>query len=277
MARQSSSSSAGVLPRPRADRVGGAVISLRPGQEPRQDRVDAVLWPDCRLGRPDRRFRAGRRLSCPGARSPAGQPARRRGQPHRLRRHDPGRPSGRVPARTRRGSHLGPAVLKVVRHGLADIGGQREPAGAASLAPHRDLAAVPVEVIECERGRLPARRDASRRVRMARSRRPTAVSRSQLPSSAATASSPGPRGRPTHAKPAGAGTAAASSRDVQPARNKNRSSDRSPVTRTLAAATRRRPHCWTTKLVTWPAVRCSRSSPPGRASRCHKSNRAVPR
>ena len=29
------------------------------------------------------------------------------------------------------------------------------PAGAAPLAPHRDLAAVPVEVIECERGRLP--------------------------------------------------------------------------------------------------------------------------
>lgn len=49
----------------------------------------------------------------------------------------------------------GAAVPKVVRHGLAGIGGQREPAGAASLSPHRDLAAVPVQVIESEHGHFP--------------------------------------------------------------------------------------------------------------------------
>jgi len=50
----------GFYRRPQADRVGGAVISLRRGEEPRQDRVDAVLWVDQdRMARPD--IRGGKR------------------------------------------------------------------------------------------------------------------------------------------------------------------------------------------------------------------------
>lgn len=84
---------------------------------------------------------------------------------------------------------------------------------------------------------------------MAKSRRPTPVPRSQPASSAATAPGSSARGRDPPAKPAGVGTAQTSCCLMWPARNKNRSSDRSPVTSTPAAVGRSWPHRPTAKLL----------------------------
>ncbi len=78
-------------------------------------------------------------------------------------------------------------------------------------------------------------------VRIAKSRLPVSVSRSQLPSSRPASPARSRPGKVVSLRLATVGTAAASSRSIRPVTNKNRSSDRSAVTMLLASGTLRSP------------------------------------
>jgi hypothetical protein len=72
------------------------------------------------------------------------------------------------------------------------------------------------------------------RVRIAKSRHPVAVLRSQPASNAATCVGSNPFGKPVNVHPAGEGTPAANGRSISPATCANLSSDRTAVTIRLA-------------------------------------------
>ncbi|MEV1248429.1 PIG-L deacetylase family protein [Nonomuraea sp. NPDC050022] len=97
-------------------------------------------------------------------------------------------------------------------------------------------------------------------VKIAKSRRPRAVSRSQLASSRSACPGCNRPGRELSLRLATVGTAVARSRLIRPVTNKKRSSDRNAVTMLLASGTLRSPAWSSTNWETWAAD--SRSSPP---------------
>lgn len=74
-------------------------------------------------------------------------------------------------------------------------------------------------------------------------------------------------------QPATDGTAALTSLDVNPSKNKNRRSPRSDTVSDLLILTLRRRHSANTNPVTWPAV--TRSTPTSESTRPTKNKRAV--
>ena len=169
------------------------------------------------------------------------------------------------------------AIAQVSHQGLADVTGKREPVPAAALAADHDLAPVPVDVIECKGGRLTApqaeagQQHENGEVPPSHGGAPVTVGQQRR-------HRPGLQ-RPGQGSPRkasrGVGTAQASCWRVWPARNKNRSSDRSPTTRILADATGHRQHCATANPLTCPAVSFPRSSPPDWSSSPRNSRAAA--
>ena len=194
----------------------------------------------------------------------AGSPARR--PPSRTTSATPLVPSAPMGARTRRNSvrqpgHCRAAIAQVSHQGLANVTGKREPVPAAPL-PRTMISPRASDVIECKGGRLTA---------------PQAEAGQQHENGEVPPSHGGApvtagqqhRHRPGLQRPGQGSPRKASRGRHRPGQllagvagqSKNRSSDRSPTTRTLADATGRWPHCTTANPLTCPAVELSQVQP----------------
>ncbi|MFI5800479.1 hypothetical protein [Streptomyces sp. NPDC051677] len=113
----------------------------------------------------------------------------------------------------------------------------------------------PTSMAAASQARGPSR---TRTVRIAKSRRPAGVLRSQPDSSALTSPAVSRPGKVASLRFATVGTASASGLLIRPVTNKNRSSDRRAVTMLLASGTLRRTAPSKTKRVTCSPVSSAR-------------------
>lgn len=158
---------------------------------------------------------------------------------------------------------------------VADVDRQGHRVLAMPLAMHEQLARTPINIIQSDRGDLPALSPSlASNSRTAKSRRPITGSRSHDANIAVITAGTTAFGSDRPRRSATGGTAHTSGVSISPATCRYRSSWRSRAARSLAADTERRGHSRAKNPLTSAVVSRSSSSAPARATRSSRNTLA---